>query len=71
MKYYTGKRCKKGHLADRYKASGQCVKCVEQYRKTLRYVGFRLHKDDAELILRLVEALKAVRKLKNKGIDFS
>jgi len=69
MKFFTGKRCRKGHLADRYKASGQCVKCVENYRKTLQYVGFRVHKEDAAVLIKLAEALKAVRKLKNKGVD--
>jgi hypothetical protein len=40
-RYYTGERCKNGHLADRYTLSGACVECqegrraaeVEQYRK--------------------------------------
>ncbi|MFS7359005.1 hypothetical protein AB6896_09045 [Rahnella inusitata] len=27
-KYYTGHKCKKGHLSERYVLSGTCVQCA-------------------------------------------
>jgi hypothetical protein len=32
-KYNTGKPCNKGHLSDRYTASGGCVECIKGYAK--------------------------------------
>jgi len=30
IKYYTGKPCKKGHIAERYTKSGTCVECLKE-----------------------------------------
>lgn len=33
-KYNTGKPCKRGHFADRFTVTMNCVECVKLYRKT-------------------------------------
>jgi 5-methylcytosine-specific restriction endonuclease McrA len=33
-KYYTGRPCSRGHVAERYIINRQCLGCQEQYRKT-------------------------------------
>lgn len=33
LRYSTGKRCKNGHLADRYTLSGACTRCLGVYRE--------------------------------------
>ena len=30
VRYYTGKLCPRGHIADRYTSNGQCVECLYQ-----------------------------------------
>jgi 5-methylcytosine-specific restriction endonuclease McrA len=35
-RYYTGKPCKRGHVAERIAGIGQCVRCVPIYRKKHR-----------------------------------
>ena len=30
IKYYTGKPCKKGHIAERYTKSGTCLECLKE-----------------------------------------
>jgi hypothetical protein len=37
-KYFDGKRCKFGHVAARYVASGQCVECAAEKRKKKRRI---------------------------------
>lgn len=32
-RFYTGKPCKKGHLAERYVTNGGCVMCVNKVRR--------------------------------------
>lgn len=32
-RFYTGRPCKKGHIADRYVANGCCVDCVFKIRR--------------------------------------
>jgi len=41
-KYYTGKPCKHGHLAQRYVSSGLCISCTADRAK-----GFRRNVADA------------------------
>jgi hypothetical protein len=31
-KYYTGKPCKHGHVAERYTIMGTCVECLKAHR---------------------------------------
>lgn len=38
--FYTGKKCTKGHLHLKYASSGNCVKCIEERRKTVE-INFR------------------------------
>lgn len=33
--YYSGKPCKRGHLAPRYSSSGNCISCIEQKRSVV------------------------------------
>lgn len=32
-RYFTGKPCKNGHVAERYTLRGACVDCLEMHRK--------------------------------------
>jgi 5-methylcytosine-specific restriction endonuclease McrA len=32
IRYYTGKPCKRGHLAERFTSSANCVECIVKYR---------------------------------------
>lgn len=34
--YYTGKKCKRGHVTERYVFSGDCVDCASTRRKKHR-----------------------------------
>ena len=40
LRYFTGKKCKNGHIAERYVANGACVTCnyesSMEYRSTLK-----------------------------------
>lgn len=36
MKYFTGKPCKRGHVAERYESTRQCVECQNENRKQWR-----------------------------------
>ena len=36
-KYFTGKECKNGHLAERYTASGSCSQCINGISLQQRY----------------------------------
>lgn len=38
LRYFTGKPCKYGHVAERYVISGGCVKCLREYSD--RYRGY-------------------------------
>lgn len=31
-RYNTGKPCKRGHLADRFTATMNCIRCIKEYR---------------------------------------
>lgn len=33
-RYFTGKPCKHGHVAERYLSTGQCVECLRERRQT-------------------------------------
>lgn len=62
MKYTPGKKCRRGHVAKRYAASGQCVKCVQEYRKQVKTVCFKVHKYHLLVLTELVRIL-------NESID--
>lgn len=63
MKYYSGKRCRRGHLGKRYSSSKQCVECVKIYKSNTVKVNLQLHPTDADLIKSLAKALTKARKL--------
>ena len=36
MRYYTGKPCTNGHIAERYTVSGACLECLSDRTKNVR-----------------------------------
>lgn len=40
--YYTGKRCKSGHLSLRRTINGACLECVKAYRASDRWLSLRV-----------------------------
>lgn len=40
-RYFTGKPCKRGHIAERYKVSGECCECHALREKERRAVQRR------------------------------
>ena len=68
VRYWTGKPCRRGHLAHRYVTSGICTACIAErngsyHRRhaTLRRLVADLHPDDYEAAKALVDALVAAR----------
>lgn len=51
MYYFTGKPCKRGHIANRYISSRQCVECMKRtlYRETAAYKEKKKAYDAARL----------------------
>lgn len=33
IRYFTGKPCRRGHIAERFCVSSSCVKCIPEYQK--------------------------------------
>lgn len=46
--YFTGKKCKRGHVCPRYASSGNCVDCIGEKRSRTIRAGFRTSKRSAE-----------------------
>ena len=69
-KYYTGKRCKRGHNSQRYTSTGACVQCrqmqytVKKRKLTTNHVQVNLimHKDDASRVRQYASKLKQERR---------
>lgn len=77
--YLTGRRCKHGHLSERYVRSGQCVQCnreksstygkrLRELRKSkfdlgLRVYAVTVHPEDMPVVTELVNALALARSI--------
>lgn len=65
-KYFTGKECRKGHVAERYVSSGACIGCIEEereiYKAAVRGRAIQAHSDSAEA--RQKAALEAIQRRK-------
>lgn len=74
-RFFTGRPCKHGHIAERYVTTGACIPCLRSFSQkynaeyssagrvpTVR-VSMQLHADDAEKVYLLADYLNKVRGL--------
>ena len=67
-KYYTGKPCKRGHMALRYMNTGACTDCIAFYgsqrKNCARLVRFEIsHPDDIKAVQDFVNSINLARSL--------
>ena len=62
LKYFTGRRCKHGHMSERYVKNGACISCLRPtHALELVRLSVRCHPDDAQAFRDMEEALLAAR----------
>ena len=62
-RYFTGKPCKHGHIAERYTSVGTCVQCNRDARSTYVNIYVLVHRDDVEMVKDFTAALKTGREI--------
>lgn len=68
-RFYTGKKCKNGHLSERYVSTGACIECTKNTNSDYQQmigsdactVSVRCHKDDEQLIRIIIDRLNMAR----------
>lgn len=60
-RYFTGRPCRRGHLAERFTSSGQCVACMKKAVGMFVRFSVEAHQDDRVAVELFAHGLAAAR----------